>query len=97
VWDNFGLEWNYANFPVTETYDIIQNGCNISISTRSATTNSQGRFADQYGDPDGTYRILMCDQSPQCTTTTTQNITVAGVPFSHGVTWGCSDVQITRQ
>lgn len=97
VWDNYTLPWNYANFPVTESYDISQNGCNIQIATASAATNNQGRFQDQYGNFDGSHPIPACVQAPQCTTQTTQTIIVAGVPFSHGVTYTCSDVQISRQ
>jgi len=97
VWDNYDLPWTYGNFPVTESYAINQNGCNIQIISSNAATNNQGRFQDRYGNIDGSSVITACAQFPACTTQATQTITVAGVSFSHGVTYGCSDVQIARQ
>lgn len=99
VWDNYGLEWTYSGFPVTESYSTSQNGCNITFATGSTTTNNQGRFEDKYGNYDGSHTIPACalPQYQQCQTLTTQTIVVAGVSFSHDVTWGCFDVQISRQ
>lgn len=97
VWDNYQLTWTYANMPVNESYTISQNGCNIQIATASAVTQPDGTFTDKYGNHDGSSTIPACISVPSCTTQSTQTITVAGTPFSHGVTWGCSDVQISRQ
>lgn len=83
--------------PVSETYSIGQNGCNIQVATDSGFTQPDGTFPDQYGNHNGTSTIPACLTVPTCTTQTTQTITVAGTPFSHGVTYGCSDVQISRQ
>jgi hypothetical protein len=99
VWDNYDLHWTYANFPVSERYDVPPNtnGCNIQVATSSGFTQADGTFPDRYGNYDGSHPIPACVPLPQCTTQTTQTITVAGVPFSHNVTFGCSDVQISRQ
>ena len=98
VYDNYQLPWTYANFPVTEAFNEAgPNSCGLTIQTGSTVTNGDGRFQDQYGDWDGNHPILQCRIDPTCTSPFTQTITVAGVPFSHGVTYGCSDVQITRQ
>jgi hypothetical protein len=97
VWDNYGLHWTYANMPVSESFSISQNGCNIQVATGSGFTQSDGTFPDKYGNHDGNSTIPACLTVPTCTTQTTQTITVAGTPFSHGVTYGCSDVQISRQ
>jgi hypothetical protein len=99
VWDNYGLPWTYSGFPVTESFTIGQNGCNIQLITRSASTNNEGRFQDMYGNFDGNHAIPACaiQQYQQCQTATAQTIIVAGVSFSHDVTWGCFNVQISRQ
>jgi hypothetical protein len=88
VWDNYDLPWNYGNMPVNESYTIGSNGCNIQIATSTASTNSEGRFEDRYGNFDGNHTIPACaiPQHQQCITESTQTISVAGYPFSHGVT-----------
>lgn len=100
--DQYGQAWNFANMPVSESFAGIagQNGCNISIATGSASTNSQGRFQDQYGNYTGQPNPIPACAPPynlQCTSAFTQTISVAGFPFSHQVTYGCTDVQISRQ
>jgi hypothetical protein len=102
VKDQYGQAWNYASMPVSESFAQIsgQNGCNITISTGSASTNSQGRFQDQYGNYSGQSNPIPACAPPyslQCTSAFDQTISVAGFPFSHQVTYDCSDVAISRQ
>jgi hypothetical protein len=97
VWDNYQLHWTYANMPISENYSYGQNGCNITVAIASGYTQPNGTFPDRYGNYNGTSTIPACQVVPSCTTQTTQTIYVAGTPFSHGVTWGCTDVQISRQ
>jgi hypothetical protein len=93
VWDNYELAWNYANFPVTESYSYGSNGCNLSVEIGGWYTNNQGRFNDTYGS---TTPIPACRVVPNCVTYTTQSISVAGKPFSHSVEWRCDRVTIGR-
>lgn len=99
VWDSYGLPWTYSGFPVTESFATGHNGCNLTFGTDSASTNSQGRFQDRCGNVTGNQTIPACalPQYQQCQTESTQTIVVAGYSFSHNVTWGCFDVQISRQ
>jgi hypothetical protein len=97
VWDNYGLRWNYDNMPISEWFNIQTNGCNIQIATSDATTNAYGRFQDKYGNYDGQHPIQYCQVNPNCVTGSRQTIQVAGVDFSHDVTWRCSSVNVARQ
>jgi hypothetical protein len=84
--------------PVSESYTIDPgvNGCNIQIYTEQAVTNQYGRFQDWYGNPAG-QPIPACQNYPTCQTLSTQHYLVAGYPFSHSVTWGCTSVTLGRQ
>lgn len=96
VWDNYDLAWNYANFPVTESYTTGDNGCNISVATGSGFTDSDGRFPDDYGtDANAPPGIPACQSRPSCRTDTRQTVVVAGVSFSHDVIWRCGNVDIS--
>jgi hypothetical protein len=71
VWqvkDQYGQAWNYGNMPVSEGFAELggQNGCNLAIDVGSASTNSQGRFQDEYGSANQTNFIPACAPPTTC-------------------------------
>jgi hypothetical protein len=75
-----------------------QNGCNLQVVTGSpVNTTSQGQFSDKYGNTTGAPNpIPACASLPSCKSKFTQRYTIAGYPFTHQLTYGCADVQISR-
>ena len=98
VWQVYDRQgpWTFANQSVTETVaaDPGANSCNLSFATGTATTNSQGRFTDKYGNTTGSQTIPACVPLPSCSTSAWQTITVAGVDFSHVLQFTCQEVTI---
>lgn len=95
--NQFDDDLTIPNLSVSESYSPISNSCNRSpIQTGSASTNSIGRFKDNYwvqgsGTPG-------CQEDPQCTTAATQTIRVANILVrTNEVTFGCNGVTIVPQ
>lgn len=88
-----------SGLTVEETYerDSSQNSCNVSRPlTASATTNSQGRFKDNYYVTPG--GIPACDSNPNCTTRFVQRIKVSNILVrTNEVIYGCASVTVNQQ
>lgn len=89
--------WTFANAPISEWYDYYANTCNLTIFTDTTTTNSDGKFADQYGNVNAVNNpIPACQTLPNCGTSTRQSIQVLNDVFSHLVAWSCAGVNVDR-
>lgn len=47
TWDNYGYRYGYSGAPVTESFAISNNGCNLTIQTGPAPLNGDGEFEDR--------------------------------------------------
>lgn len=101
VYDDQGQTWTRSGTSVSESFQTVTNGCNLTIEPASepVATNNQGRFNDKYGSlTDNPNAIPGClpPYNGTCTSSFTQTISVGGVAFPHQVTYGCTSVSISR-
>lgn len=95
VKDQSGFNWNYQNFPVTESIPSwSSNGCLLpDVTTGSGATNTQGTYSDYYsmsGSP-------VCSSNPSCVSSTSQTVYVAGYQVAQmSLDYGCNGVSISQ-